>query len=68
MASIAGHDDDQTLKEVEAYVKKHNVQQVLKDCIVQLCIQKPESPYGFLKEYFAKLERVREKLFEELLE
>lgn len=58
MATAVGPDDDQTLKEVEAYVKKYNIQQVLKDSIVQLCLQKPESPFGFLKDYFAKLEKV----------
>lgn len=59
MATANGPDDDQTVKEVEAYMKKYNIQQVLKDSIVQLCIQKPESPFGFLKDYFAKLEKVQ---------
>ncbi len=53
-----GVDEEHSLKEVEAYVKKHDIQQVLKECIVQLCISRPENPYGFLKDYFDRLERV----------
>jgi cAMP-dependent protein kinase regulator len=50
--------DDQTLKECEAYVAKHNIRDILKDCIVKLCIKKPENPVLFLKYYFEKLEKV----------
>ena len=53
-----GVDEEHSLKEVEAYVKKHDIQQVLKECIVQLCISRPENPYGFLKDYFDRLEKV----------
>ena len=51
--------DDQTLKECESYVGKHNVKDLLKDCIVQLCLKKPDNPITFLKQHFEKLERVR---------
>lgn len=44
------------MRECENYVQKHNVQQLLKDCIVQLCINRPENPVTFLKEYFENLE------------
>ncbi|KAK7112360.1 cAMP-dependent protein kinase regulatory subunit isoform X2 [Littorina saxatilis] len=53
----ANADEEQSLKECEAYVQKHNVQQLLKDCIVQLCVNKPENPLTFLKEYFERLEK-----------
>jgi cAMP-dependent protein kinase regulator len=53
-------DEEQSLKECEAYVQKHNVQQLLKDCIVQLCVNKPENPLKFLKEYFERLDKVSE--------
>ena len=53
-----GVDEEHSLKEVEAYVKKHDIQQVLKECIVQLCISRPENPHGFLKDYFDRLEKV----------
>ncbi|XP_033121486.1 cAMP-dependent protein kinase regulatory subunit-like isoform X1 [Anneissia japonica] len=52
----SGMDDEQSLKECEAYVQKHNIQQMLKDCIVELCIHQPENPTSFLKDYFEKLE------------
>ncbi|KAF6028058.1 PRKAR1A [Bugula neritina] len=48
--------EEQSLKDCESYVQNHKIQQLLKDCIVQLCINKPESPIKFLKEYFEKLE------------
>ena len=55
---MASGEEEHSLKEVEAYVKKHNIQQILKEAIVQLCINRPESPFTFLKDYFEKLEKV----------
>ena len=46
------------MRECEDYVQRHNVQQILKDCIVQLCVARPDNPISFLREYFQKLERV----------
>lgn len=51
-------DEEQSFRECEEYVHKHNIQQLLKDCIVQLCVSKPENPVTFLRLYFQKLERV----------
>ncbi len=51
-------DEEQSLRECEAYVQRHNIQQILKDCIVQLCVGRPENPITFLKEYFQALEKV----------
>lgn len=53
-------EEEQSLRECEEYVQQHNVQQMLKECIVQLCVTKPENPISFLREYFQKLERVSE--------
>lgn len=50
--------EEQSLKECENYVQKHKIQQMLKDCIVQLCINKPDNPIKFLREHFEKLEAV----------
>lgn len=50
--------EEQSLKECKEYVQRHNIQQVLKDCIVQLCVRHPENPISILREYFQKLERV----------
>jgi len=55
--------DDNTLKECEAYVNKHNVKELLKDCIVQLCLRKPEHPITFLKQHFERLEKVNLSFF-----
>jgi cAMP-dependent protein kinase regulator len=51
-------DEEQSLRECEAYVQRHNIQQILKDCIVQLCVGRPENPITFLREYFQALEKV----------
>ena len=31
-------EEDRSLRECEAYVQRHRIQQILKDCIVQLCV------------------------------
>lgn len=60
MASPSSYqaEEDESLKGCELYVQKHGVQQVLKDCIVHLCISKPDRPMKFLREHFEKLEKV----------
>ncbi|XP_067859577.1 cAMP-dependent protein kinase type I-beta regulatory subunit isoform X1 [Heptranchias perlo] len=50
-------EEDESLKGCEVYVQKHNIQQILKECIVSLCIAKPDRPMKFLKEHFDKLEK-----------
>lgn len=56
-----GFDEQQGLRECEDYVQRFAIQQILRDCIVQLCVSRPDNPITFLKEYFQKLERVRDK-------
>ena len=55
-------DEEQSLRECEAYVQKHDIQKILKECIVQLCVSRPDNPISFLREYFQKLERVSPKM------
>lgn len=62
MAATMQQDEEQSLRECENYVQTHNIQQVLKDCIVQLCVSRPDNPISFLREYFQKLERVSQLL------
>ena len=50
--------EQHSLAECEDYVARHRIQQILKDCIVQLCVSRPQNPVAFLREYFQKLERV----------
>lgn len=38
-------------------MQKHNIQKLLKDCIVQLCVSRPDNPISFLRDYFARLEK-----------
>ncbi len=59
--------EDQTLKDCEAYVSKHSIKDLLKDCIVQLCLRKPDHPITFLKQHFEKLEKVRNIFYFSLL-
>ena len=56
-------EEERSLRECEEYVQRHNVQQILKDCIVQLCVARPDNPITFLREYFQKLEKVRTRFF-----
>ena len=56
-------EEERSLRECEDYVQRHNVQQILKDCIVQLCVARPDNPISFLREYFQKLERVSPNVF-----
>lgn len=51
-------EEEQSLRECENYIQTYNIQRVLKDCIVQLCVARPENPITFLRQYFQKLERV----------
>lgn len=48
----------ENVDDCEIYVQQHNIQQILKDCIVQLCIAKPERPLTFFRQYFQRLEMV----------
>ncbi|XP_034311124.1 cAMP-dependent protein kinase regulatory subunit isoform X3 [Magallana gigas] len=55
---MAGNqEEEQSLRECENYVQKHNIQQLLKDCIVQLCMSRPDNPLTFLREHFERLEK-----------
>lgn len=61
---MAGNQEEQSLRECENYVQKHNIQQLLKDCIVQLCMSRPDNPLTFLREHFERLEKVRVDVFD----
>ena len=47
---------EQTVRDCEAYIAKHDIQNLLRDCIVQLCLKKPVNPIEFLANYFEKLD------------
>lgn len=57
-SSSASSEEEQSLRECEQYVQKHNIQQLLKDCIIQLCTARPDRPMAFLRDYFERLEKV----------
>uniref|UniRef100_A0A182FF98 RIIa domain-containing protein n=1 Tax=Anopheles albimanus TaxID=7167 RepID=A0A182FF98_ANOAL len=50
-------EEEQHLQECESYIQTHRILQLMKDCIVQLCVARPENPIPFLRQYFQKLER-----------
>ncbi|MFH4983108.1 hypothetical protein AB6A40_009817 [Gnathostoma spinigerum] len=54
MASGGGSEEAQ-LAQCQAYVQHHNIQHLVKEAIVGLCIHKPKDPVLFLKEHFEKL-------------
>ncbi len=47
---------EQTVRDCEAYIAKHDIQNLLRDCIVQLCLKKPTNPIQYLSNYFDKLD------------
>ena len=48
-----------SLKECEEYVDKHKIKQLIKDCVVQLCLKRPENPVLFIRDHFDSLGQVR---------
>ncbi|XP_019959892.1 cAMP-dependent protein kinase type I-alpha regulatory subunit isoform X2 [Paralichthys olivaceus] len=60
-SSNTSSEEEQSLRECEQYVQKHNIQQLLKDCIIQLCTARPERPMAFLRDYFERLEKEEAK-------
>lgn len=58
-------EEQQCLRECTEYMQRAKIVPVMKDCFVQLCLDQPENPVSFLREYFQKLERV--KSFKNLL-
>ena len=49
-------DEENSLRECESYVTRHNVQQMLKEAIVSLCVSRPENPKAFLRDHFGRLD------------
>ena len=47
-----------SVQECEDYITKHEIQKLLKECIVKICQERPGNPYKWLREYFDKLDRV----------
>ncbi|CAF1672721.1 unnamed protein product [Adineta ricciae] len=46
---------DHIVRECEAYISKHDLQNLLRDSIVQLCLKKPTNPIEFLANHFDNL-------------
>ena len=58
-SDMASSDNDaEMIRECEQYVEQNNIQSILKDAIVQLCVAKPANIFKFLREHFEKLEKV----------
>ena len=51
-------EDELYLRDAESYVRNNNIQKLLKDCIINLCVVKPENPVLFMRDYFDKLYKV----------
>ena len=59
---MAGANEEAQLAQCQAYVQRHNIQQLVKEAIVSLCIHKPENPVLFLKEHFDRLNEQRSQV------
>ncbi|KAK6765056.1 hypothetical protein RB195_025115 [Necator americanus] len=58
-SDMSSGNEEAQLAQCQAYVQRHNIQQLVKEAIVALCIHKPENPVLFLKEHFDKLNEQR---------
>ena len=56
--SQTAENDAEMIRECEQYVEQKNIQSILKDAIVQLCVARPDNPFRYLREHFEKLEKV----------
>lgn len=56
---VMAENEEAQLAQCQAYVHRHNIQQLVKEAVVSLCIHKPENPVLFLKEHFEKLNENR---------
>uniref|UniRef100_A0A8R1I3U2 cAMP-dependent protein kinase regulatory subunit n=1 Tax=Caenorhabditis japonica TaxID=281687 RepID=A0A8R1I3U2_CAEJA len=56
---MSGGNEEDQLAQCQAYVQRHNIQQLVKEAIVVLCIHKPDNPVLFLKDHFEKLNEQR---------
>uniref|UniRef100_A0A0K0D484 RIIa domain-containing protein n=1 Tax=Angiostrongylus cantonensis TaxID=6313 RepID=A0A0K0D484_ANGCA len=61
---MSSGNEEAQLAQCQAYVQRHNIQQLVKEAIVALCIHKPENPVLFLKEHFDKLNEQRTESLE----
>ncbi|KAI6229239.1 CAMP-dependent protein kinase regulatory subunit [Aphelenchoides besseyi] len=57
--ATGSENEEAQLAQCQAYVHRHNIQQLVKEAVVSLCIHKPENPVLFLKEHFEKLNEHR---------
>lgn len=77
IAFMSGGNEEDQLAQCQAYVQRHNVQQLVKEAIgtkscpdppndalfsVVLCIHKPDNPVLFLKDHFEKLNEQRSQV------
>ncbi|KAH9282232.1 cAMP-dependent protein kinase regulatory subunit [Echinococcus granulosus] len=49
-------EDDLYAKELDDYVKRHNIHKILRESIVNICLYRPDDPIRFLREYFEGLD------------
>ncbi|VDD74398.1 unnamed protein product [Mesocestoides corti] len=49
-------EDDLYIQELEDYIRQHQIQKILRESIVNLCLYRPNDPIRFLREYFESLE------------
>jgi cAMP-dependent protein kinase regulator len=43
-------------QDLQKYLAEHNVEDLLKDIVVKLCLEKPDDPLEFVKKYVSELQ------------
>lgn len=52
---------DNSITDCEQYVKKHNIQNLIRESIINLLVHKPENPVQYLMQYFTNLENTQQQ-------
>lgn len=49
----------ETEAQLQQYLKEHNVEALLKDIVVKLCVDKPDDELEYIKGYMTQLQKER---------
>lgn len=58
------HFSEMAGNESTQYIQDNNIHVILKDAIKELCFQRPDRPYAFLRDYFGRLDLEGENQYE----
>ncbi|ESO00933.1 hypothetical protein HELRODRAFT_185745 [Helobdella robusta] len=45
------------IEDIEGYVRHFDIHNHMRDCIIQLCVNRPENPFSFIRDFFEKINK-----------